>query len=198
MNILIAEDDPISLRLLKTTLEQLGHEVTTAKNGVEAWSMFLEDPKAIVISDWMMPEVDGLELCRKIRGADRTDYTYFIMLTARTGRENEIEAMQTGVDDFLTKPLNKDELVSRLRVAERILGYTNQIRKLQNRMLTICMYTKQIKVGPDKWVPVEKFFHDLLGVDFSHGISPPAFQQLISEGQVSPIAPTPAPHQEEE
>lgn len=185
MKILIAEDDPISLRLLKTTLEQLGHEVTTSHHGTEAWEHYQKTYHPIIISDWMMPEVDGLELCRNIRQLDRADYTYFIMLTARTGRENENEAMQMGVDDFLTKPLNKDELVSRLRVAERILGYTNQIRRLQNRMLTICMYTKQIKIGPDKWVPVEKFFHDLLGVDFSHGISPPAFQQLLSEGQVS-------------
>lgn len=177
MKILIVEDDPISRKLLQTNLEHLGHEVVATKDGADAWEQFQINRAPVVISDWMMPEMDGIELCRKIRNG-ATEYTYFIMLTARAGKENQQQAMDIGVDDFLTKPLDQDDLMCRLRVAERIINYANHIRKLQSKIVTICMYTKQVKVNENEWVPVEKFFHDLLGVDFSHGISPQAYAQL--------------------
>ena len=99
----------------------------------------------MVVSDWSMPQMDGLELCRRIRKAAGPDYTYFILLTARDASgENQQAAADAGVDDFLTKPLNFDELWNRLRVAERILRYATQVRQLEE-MLPICSYCKKIR-----------------------------------------------------
>src|SRR5258708_36539690 len=93
MNILVAEDDNVSRRILHRNLTRLGHTVSEAGNGVEAWSILQRDPIRIVVSDWMMPELSGLELCRRIRERNDSHYTYFIMLTARQGGENHREAM---------------------------------------------------------------------------------------------------------
>ena len=117
MNVLIAEDDLISRKLLQTNLEQLGHRVTAAEDGEEAWRMFDRIPTRLVVSDWLMPIVDGLQLCERIRSRSNTDYTYFIMLTANVADEsNYYKAMDKGVDDFLRKPLDRNELKIRLRV----------------------------------------------------------------------------------
>src|SRR3989344_56443 len=105
MKILIAEDDLVSQRVLQLALEKMGHKVILANDGAEAWEIFDHDPTRIVVSDWMMPNVDGLELCKRIRARAATDYAYLILLTARVGKENYHEAMRQGVDDFLTKPL---------------------------------------------------------------------------------------------
>ena len=104
MNILIAEDDLISRKLLQTNLEQMGYLVTASSDGQEAWDIFDRVPYRIVVSDWLMPSVNGLELCKKIRQRPDTDYTYFILLTANVGEEkNYFEAMESGVDDFLSR-----------------------------------------------------------------------------------------------
>src|SRR5579871_3576988 len=105
MNVLLVEDDPVSRRIFERNLAQLGHRVVQASDGAEAWSILQSDPIRIVVSDWMMPRMDGLELCRRLRERTGTSYTYFILLTAREGDENYHEAMAAGVDDFLTKPL---------------------------------------------------------------------------------------------
>jgi CheY-like chemotaxis protein len=105
MDILIAEDDFISRKLLVNILEELGHVVTVASNGEEAWNAYRAQPCRLVITDWLMPDMDGLELVRKIREKDLSDYTYVILLTANIGqRENYFKAMNKGADDFLAKP----------------------------------------------------------------------------------------------
>ena len=102
MKILIAEDDPVSVKILQFTLEHYGHEVIAAANGTEAWEKFDAEPVRVIVSDWMMPGLDGLQLCHKIRARPQTDYTYFILLTAiHTGRDNLRQAMDAGIDDFL-------------------------------------------------------------------------------------------------
>ena len=92
-------------------------------DGREAWEEYQETTYGVVISDWMMPEIDGLDLCKRIRSTKKRDYTYFIMLTARASKADFLEAMDGGADDYLTKPLETDEIRVRLRVAERILGF---------------------------------------------------------------------------
>jgi len=131
MRILIAEDDTTSRIILDEILTRLGHEVVAVTNGQEAWATFQQDPVSLVISDWMMPDLDGLELCRRIRAANRAKYTYIILLTALEGKASYLEAMEAGADDFATKPLDSDQLHARLRVAERILGLQRDLVQLE-------------------------------------------------------------------
>lgn len=121
MRILIAEDDNISRRLLESILRKLGYEVTACQDGSAAWNAYQEYDYRIVISDWMMPETDGLQLCRMIRRQQRPHYCYFMMLTARASRADSLEAMNAGADDYLTKPLDRNEIEVRLEIAERMI-----------------------------------------------------------------------------
>jgi DNA-binding response OmpR family regulator len=123
MKILIAEDEPISRLFLEKALQRLGYEVRACKDGSEAWDAYQKSTYPIVISDWMMPGTDGLELCRRIRQQSRPAYCYFLMLTMRASKADFLEAMDAGADDYLTKPLDADEIEVRLRVAERILAF---------------------------------------------------------------------------
>lgn len=133
MNILVVEDDPISGLVLSTALEDLGHSVTVKPNGVEAWQLLqtLRAPDArfeVVISDWMMPQMDGLALCRVIRERVEAAYTYVILLTVKGMPEDRLKALDAGADDFLVKPLDPDDLVARLEVARRILLMKAELR----------------------------------------------------------------------
>ena len=175
MKILIAEDDFVSVKVLQLTLEHEGYAVVVAGNGEEAWEAYNADPGRIIISDWMMPGMDGLDLCRRVRSLPKADYTYFILLTAiNSGRENLRQAMDAGVDDFLSKPLDREVISMRLRVAKRILDYARQIRLLKD-LLPICMYCKKIRDDGDYWQQVESYLHAHTGSNFSHGICPDCF-----------------------
>ena len=177
MKILIAEDEPVSSRILQLTLEHFGHEVIAASDGRQAWERFDAEPVRVIVSDWMMPDIDGIELCRRVRERPKTEYTYFILLTAiHTGRENLQKAMAAGVDDFLTKPLDREAIIMRLRVAERILDFTSQIRTLKD-LLPICMYCKRVRDDQDYWQQVESYIHTCTGTNFSHGICPECLDQ---------------------
>lgn len=179
MNILIAEDDFISRKLLINILEELGHEVTVASDGQEAWEAYRAQPMRMIITDWLMPRMDGLELVERVRENDLCDYTYIILLTANIGqRENYFKAMEAGVDDFLAKPLDRIELEIRLRVAERILRASSRIESLEN-VLTICAYTKKIKFPDEGWTTIEEFMRKRLGITLSHGIEPEYYERVI-------------------
>lgn len=179
MKILIAEDDPVSAKILQFTLESGGHEVVACTSGVAAWDAFNNEPTRVVISDWMMPKLDGLELCSRIRSRPKTDYTYFILLTAiHTGRDNLRKAMNAGVDDFLTKPLDREAIMMRLRVAERIVEFTHQIRQLKE-LIPICMYCKKIRDDSNYWQAVESYIAHHTGSSFSHGICPECFEKHV-------------------
>jgi signal transduction histidine kinase len=134
MRILIAEDDAVSRRLLRGTLEKLGHDVTEAVTGSGALERFEEAEFPIVITDWMMPEMDGVELVRRIRAKNLINYVYLILLTAKSQREDLIHGIESGADDYLTKPFDRDELRVRLGAAERVLRLQNALAE-QNRQL---------------------------------------------------------------
>ncbi len=121
MKILVAEDDAVARLFLKATLLTFGHEVMVCENGLTALRAFEEHHPYIIISDWMMPEMDGLEFCQRIREKALDHYTYFILQTARSSRRDFRAAMEAGVDDFLAKPIDREDLFVRLRVAERII-----------------------------------------------------------------------------
>lgn len=179
MKIMIVEDDPVSRRVLETSLKNEGHETVVWPDGSQAWENFNRDPVRVVISDWMMPEMDGLELCRRVRARAQTPYTYFILLTAiNPSRENMHRAMLEGVDDFLCKPFDRETLWARLHVAQRILHYTTEIRQLQ-QMLPICMYCKKIRQDEDYWKQIEEYIGEHTGSAFSHGICPECYRQVV-------------------
>ncbi|MEO6874737.1 MAG: response regulator [Opitutaceae bacterium] len=179
MKILAVEDDAVSRAVLRQALRKLGHEVVEAANGEGAWKILLKEQVRVVVSDWSMPQMDGLELCRSIRKAGAADYTYFILLTARDDSgENQQAAADAGVDDFLTKPLNLDELWNRLRVAERILRYATQVRQLEE-MLPICSYCKKIRDDQNYWQQIEGYINERTGSEFSHSICPDCYQRVV-------------------
>ncbi len=122
MKVLIAEDDRDSRELLAWILEKLGYQVVGTENGQQAWEAYRKGRFRLVISDLLMPEVDGLELCRRIRAAKQPKYTYIILLTALIGKKQYLEGMEAGADDFMTKPFDADELKARLGVANRIVA----------------------------------------------------------------------------
>lgn len=132
MKVLIAEDDKDSRELLSWLLQKLGYQVTATQNGKEAWDAFRHGRFRLVISDLLMPDIDGLELCRRIRASKQTKYTYVILLTALIGKKDYLEGMDAGADDFVTKPFDPDELKARLRVAERILALQEQVQEAED------------------------------------------------------------------
>src|SRR6185295_7959913 len=121
------EDDKDSRELLSWLLQKLGYQVVATENGKEAWEAYRRGRFRLVISDLLMPEIDGLELVRRIRAQKQAKYTYVILITALIGKKDYLEGMEAGADDFVTKPFDPDELKARLRVAERIISFQAQV-----------------------------------------------------------------------
>jgi DNA-binding response OmpR family regulator len=134
MNVLVADDDGIIRLLLSSALRKLGHKVREVTNGREALTAWREENHSLIISDWMMPDLDGLELCREVRAAKGTEFTYIILLTSRTGKANYLEAMEAGADDFVAKPFEKEQFAARVHVAERILELHKNLHAANNEL----------------------------------------------------------------
>jgi sigma-B regulation protein RsbU (phosphoserine phosphatase) len=178
--ILMAEDDPVSAKVLHVALTKFGYEPVMARDGREAWEIFNQEPVRLIVSDWMMPGLDGLSLCEKVRARPETPYTYFILLTATdTSASNFKMASAAGVDDFLVKPLNREAIRMRLRVAERILKYTAQIRQLQE-LIPICTYCHRVRDEHDYWDLVESYIQKETGSRFSHGACPQCYEKEMA------------------
>ncbi len=178
MKILIAEDDGVSRILLRETLKKLNYDVTVVENGKQAWLAFESDYFPILISDWMMPELDGAELFRKIRGETRPKYSYLILLTSHGDKKSYLEGMSAGADDFIAKPFDEDQLAARLRVAERILSLQQEVHNLEE-FLPICCYCKKIRDDKDYWQQIESYIHRKTGTAFSHGICPECAEKIV-------------------
>jgi diguanylate cyclase (GGDEF)-like protein len=121
MKILIVEDDLMQRRFLQVILAQSGREAVTAADGEAAWNLIQKERIQIVITDWMMPVLSGLELIRRIRAADLPHYTYLVLLTSQNAQNSIVEGLKAGADDYLTKPFDRNELMARLAIGERIL-----------------------------------------------------------------------------
>ena len=131
MKVLIADDELVSLSKLDLWVQGLGYQTVLAKDGLEAWKIWLEEEIPIVITDWLMPVMDGLELCKKIRASGRNVYTYIIMVTAKEGRDDFLTGIEAGADDFISKPFTRQDLVARLRAGQRILDFQKKLIKVQ-------------------------------------------------------------------
>ncbi|MBM3803242.1 MAG: response regulator [Acidimicrobiia bacterium] len=176
MRILIAEDDRVSRLVLSELLTKQGHEVDAVENGQLAWDLYSTQHIPVLISDWMMPVMDGLELCRRIRAQKRGSYTYIILLTALSGKANYLEGMEAGADDFVVKPFDTDELYARLRAAERILTLQQEVRQLRG-LLPICSYCKKIRDDRNNWTQLEQYVTERSGALFSHSLCPDCYEK---------------------
>ena len=184
MRILIAEDDLISKRLLEATLRRSGYDVLATSNGAEALAaLTAPDAPRLAVIDWMMPEVDGVEVCRRLRASADTPYVYLILLTAKSRKEDAVEGLEAGADDFLAKPFDPQELRARIRVGERIVALEStlagKVRELEAAMrevktlqglLPICMYCKKIRDDQDTWQRLETYIQERSGAVFSHSL----------------------------
>lgn len=123
MKILIVDDELVSRRKMDLLVRSLGYETLVASDGVEGWEIWKSERPRMVITDWMMPRMDGLELCKKIRDAEASQYVYLIMVTSREDVNDLVMGMDAGADDFITKPFIKEELAVRIRAGERISSF---------------------------------------------------------------------------
>jgi len=195
MRILIVDDDLFSRALLDSTLKSLGHETVLASDGQDAFEIFQQSYFHVVISDWMMPIVDGLGLCRLIRDLKTTKYSYIILLTALGGSKAYLEGLKAGADDFLTKPFEEELLAARLAVGERILKVQEVNRQLAQFIL-ICSYCKKARNDEASWEKLEAFLMQQPELKLSHGVCPDCYDkivrpQLAEARQAWPIAQEP-------
>ncbi len=167
--VLVVDDDPVTVILLSTLLTAAGYDVRTATNGREAWDILRVTPIPVVISDWSMPDLDGVQLCRQVRARTEAPYTYFILVTTRTGKDSYLTGMEAGADDFITKPVDRDELLARIQVAERILGLHQELKRLEG-LLPICAYCKRIRDDAGSWNSLETYIGQRSKAQFTHGI----------------------------
>jgi phosphoserine phosphatase RsbU/P len=137
MDILVVDDDALSLRLLIALVEKLGHRPISASDGLMAWELYRKHDCRVVISDWNMPGLDGIELLTRIRSLPGLDYTYFIMLTSRSDREDVAAGMAAGADDLLIKPVSRDDLEARLNVARRIVSLQGQLTQRNHELSSV-------------------------------------------------------------
>ncbi len=179
MKILVVEDDAVARAVLRGALRKLGHEMVEAADGEQAWALLETEPVRVIVSDWMMPKLSGLELCQRLRARRGAEYVYFILLTSNSADStNRIAAADAGVDDFLSKPLNVEELWMRLRVAERILHFATQVRQLEE-LLPICSYCKKIRDDQNYWQQMEGYIKERTGSEFSHSVCPDCMVRVV-------------------
>lgn len=135
MQVLVVEDDFVARGLLENMLVKLGYDCVLAENGQKAWELLQKNLVRIVITDWSMPEMDGLALCQKIRESLTSAYVYVILLTAKDGKSDTLKGFQAGIDDYILKPFDPEELRARIRAGERILQLEDDFKMAQAQLL---------------------------------------------------------------
>lgn len=157
MKILLAEDELAGRVLLNSQLKRLGYETVVAEDGQLAWEQFEREPVEMVITDLMMPRMDGLDLCRRIRAIESPPfYTYVMLLTSLDGKEWSLKGIEAGADDFVTKPATYDELVIRLRVAEHTLYLERGMRRLES-LLGGCVECRRVPAPDGRWMSARSY-----------------------------------------
>jgi CheY-like chemotaxis protein len=189
---LIADDDRGTALILKSALERMALEVVVAHDGSDAWEMLERDPGiALTVLDWMMPGVDGPELCRRIRRHDSHDHMYVILLTARDASADLVAGLVAGADDYLIKPFESEELRARVqvglrvhrlqaRLAERVVELQAALSNVKQLggLLPICSYCKSVRTDQNYWERVDHYMAQHTDVQFSHGICPTCYEAV--------------------
>ena len=193
MKILVAEDQSVSRHILAAILHRWGYEVTAVEDGTRAWEALQEDDSPqLAILDWLMPGMDGIEICRQIRQRPRERPMYLILLSARREQEDKIEGLNSGADDYITKPFNREELRARVQGGIRVLelqqALAQRVRELEaalssvktlQGLLPICSYCKKIRNDRNYWQQVEGYICEHSAAQFSHGICPECYHQFV-------------------
>jgi phosphoserine phosphatase RsbU/P len=193
MRILIADDDDVSRLELEALLSRDGHEVLAVPDGARAWEALRGgDPPRVAVLDWLMDEMDGVEVCRRVSADPALRDVYLILLTSRAGRGHVLEGLRAGASDYVTKPFDRDELLARVRVGVRVAGLQAElaarVRELEEALgrvrqlrglLPICSYCKSIRDDKDYWHQVEDYVKTHSGAAFSHGICPCCWEKVV-------------------
>jgi DNA-binding response OmpR family regulator len=190
--ILIAEDHYVSRHLLERNLTNWGFDVVTAEDGARAAEILeADDAPSLAILDWMMPKMDGAEVCTRVRQSSGRPYIYLVLLTAKSQKEEIAAGLEAGADDYVIKPFDQVELRARLKVGQRVVDLERtlarrvddlqtalaDVKKLKG-LLPICMYCKSIRDDRDYWHQIEEYIHEETGTDFSHGICPACLERM--------------------
>ena len=193
MNVLIADDDFVCSRLLQAALFDLGYEVIVTTNGEEAWNE-LQKPDApwLAILDFMMPKMDGIEVCRRVRQTANMAQTYIILLTSRSDKDDVVSGLNAGANDYITKPFSIAELHARIKVGLQVVELQDKLAqrvrelekvldkvKLLQGMLPICSHCKRIRDDKNYWQQVEHYITKHSEAIFSHSICPTCYDIYI-------------------
>lgn len=179
MKILVADDDRLTCALLKGVFSKLGHDVTTVSNGTDAWRLLQHERFGLVTLDWMMPGLEGVEVCRRLRAEPRPTYTYVILVTGRVEEGSFRLGMAAGADDFLTKPVDVGLLATRLQVAERILSLQRQVGELK-AILPVCIYCKRIRTDDEAWARIEQYLAQHADLELSENICRECYEKHLA------------------
>jgi DNA-binding response OmpR family regulator len=185
MRVLIADDDRVSAAIVGAALSQWGYEVTMVWDGEAAWHQLQTNSPPLAVLDWMMPGIDGLELCRRIRLDPATVHTHVILLTSREGGADRVAGLDAGADDYLVKPFDREELRARVHAGARVVGTQRQLAeqvallqraldrvKQVEGLLSMCSYCKRIQSTEQSWEQMETYISEHSNATFSHGICP--------------------------
>ena len=193
MRVLIAEDDPVSRYVLEAMLKNWGYDLVVTGNGLEAWeALQLADAPQLAVLDWMMPGLDGVEVCRRARQVTETKSVYIILLTAKAEKNNIVEGLEAGANDYVIKPFAREELRARVGVGERVIHLQNdlaarvtdlqealsQVKQLQG-ILPICSHCKKVRDDKNYWQQVESYITAHSEAQFSHSICPDCFENVV-------------------
>ena len=195
MQVLVAEDDRIAAAILAETLRRWRFDVTVVANGADAWRHLQGSPgPTLAILDWMMPELEGVEVCRRVRREMPLANMYLVLLTSLEGSDHIVAGLEAGADDYLIKPFNPDELQARVHVGVRVVTLqeklAERVEELQaaltnvkqlRGLLPICSYCKRIRDDDQYWQKVESYIADRSEVQFSHGICPVCYIKAEKE-----------------
>jgi phosphoserine phosphatase RsbU/P len=193
MKVLIADDEPLSRGLLESTLQMWGYKVVLAQDGTEAWQILQQkDAPRLALLDWVMPGLDGTEVCRRVRSTYPKEPIYLILITARMDREDMVTGLESGADDYLTKPFEPAELHARLKVGTRILdlqhSLAHRVRELEEALahikqlqglISICSYCKRVRTNQNFWQQIESYISEHSEAEFSHGICPDCWRTEV-------------------
>lgn len=207
MKVLIAEDDPVTRKLVRHLLAKEQYEIVIAEDGTQAQQLIERERPDIVLTDWMMPGIDGVELCQQIRAvAPGQPYVYIILITVRDEKRDISEGLSAGADDYIIKPFDTGELLARVRAGERIVRLETSLRtrneELEESLSTIrqlrslipiCMYCKKIRNDQNYWDEIENYIHEHTGSDFSHGVCPDCLRKHFPECAPSSEGPSNPP-----